>query len=215
MKTWTNTLEIYFERRMAKIFLLGFISGFPWVLIGTALSLWLKEEGLNRSTIGWAGLIFSVYAVNFLWAPLIDKIKIPLLTRKFGSRKSWILLCQIMILTSLLLWSCLSPDENLSLVIGIGLLIATFSATQDIAIDAFRIELAKSYEEAAMAAGAAVAVVGWWTGFKIGGILSLYSAESFQKAGFENYWQLTFILLSLVVIICLSLIHISEPTRPY
>ena len=214
MKTWTNTLGIYFERRMAKIFLLGFISGFPWVLIGTALSLWLKEEGLNRSTIGWAGLIFSVYAVNFLWAPLIDKIKIPLLTRKFGSRKSWILLCQIMILTMLLLWSCLSPDENLSLVIGIGLLIATFSATQDIAIDAFRIELAKSYEEAAMAAGAAVAVVGWWTGFKIGGILSLYSAESFQKAGFENYWQLTFILLSLVVIICNSfIILIEEPKK--
>ena len=214
MKTWTNTLGIYFERRMAKIFLLGFISGFPWVLIGTALSVWLKEEGLNRSTIGWAGLIFSVYAVNFLWAPLIDKIKIPLLTRKFGSRKSWILLCQIMILTSLLLWSCLSPDENLSLVIGIGLLIATFSATQDIAIDAFRIELAKSYEEAAMAAGAAVAVVGWWTGFKIGGILSLYSAESFQKAGFENYWQLTFILLSLVVIICNSfIILIEEPKK--
>ena len=214
MKTWTNTLGIYFERRMAKIFLLGFISGFPWVLIGTALSVWLKEEGLNRSTIGWAGLIFSVYAVNFLWAPLIDKIKIPLLTRTFGSRKSWILLCQMMILTSLLLWSCLSPDENLSLVIGIGLLIATFSATQDIAIDAFRIELAKSYEEAAMAAGAAVAVVGWWTGFKIGGILSLYSAESFQKAGFENYWQLTFILLSLVVIICNSfIILIEEPKK--
>ena len=214
MKTWTNTLGIYFELRMAKIFLLGFISGFPWVLIGTALSLWLKEEGLNRSTIGWAGLIFSVYAVNFLWAPLIDKIKIPLLTRKFGSRKSWILLCQIMILTSLFLWSCLSPSENLSLVIGIGLLIATFSATQDIAIDAFRIELAKSYEEAAMAAGAAVAVVGWWTGFKIGGILSLYSAESFQKAGFENYWQLTFILLSLVVIICNSfIILIEEPKK--
>ena len=197
MKTWTNTLGIYFERRMAKIFLLGFISGFPWVLIGTALSLWLKEEGLNRSTIGWAGLIFSVYAVNFLWAPLIDKIKIPLLTRKFGSRKSWILLCQIMILTSLFLWSCLSPDENLSLVIGFGLLIATFSATQDIAIDAFRIELAKSYEEAAMAAGAAVAVVGWWTGFKIGGILSLYSAESFQKAGFENYWPVSYTHLTL------------------
>lgn len=215
MKTLTNTLGIYFERRMAKIFLLGFISGFPWVLIGTALSLWLKEEGLNRSTIGWAGLIFSVYAVNFLWAPLIDKIKIPLLTRKFGSRKSWILLCQIMILTSLLLWSCLSPGKNLSLVIGIGLLIATFSATQDIAIDAFRIELAKSYEEAAMAAGAAVTVVGWWTGFKIGGILSLYSAESLQKAGFENYWQLTFILLSLVVIICNSFIIIIEEPKKF
>jgi len=69
----------YLDRRMFKILLLGIMSGFPWVLIGSALSLWLKEEGLSRSTIGFAGLIFGVYAINFLWAPLIDKLKIPFL----------------------------------------------------------------------------------------------------------------------------------------
>ena len=72
-----ESLRIYQDRRMAKIALLGFISGFPWVLIGSALSLWLKEDGLSRSTIGWAGLVFGVYAVNFLWAPLVDRVQIP------------------------------------------------------------------------------------------------------------------------------------------
>ena len=79
MKPWMQTLSTYREKRMAKIFLLGVISGFPWVLLGTCLSLWLKENNLSRSTIGWAGLIFGVYAINFLWAPLVDKLNIPFL----------------------------------------------------------------------------------------------------------------------------------------
>ena len=87
---------------MKRIFLFGFISGFPWVLIGSALSLWLKENDLSRSTIGWAGLIFGVYAINFLWAPLIDRIKIPYLTNKIGHRKSWIISMQSLIFLSLL-----------------------------------------------------------------------------------------------------------------
>ena len=77
-----NFINFYFDRRMLRILLLGIISGFPWVLIGSALSLWLKESDLSRSTIGWAGLIFGVYAINFLWAPLVDKIKIPYLSKK-------------------------------------------------------------------------------------------------------------------------------------
>ncbi|MEE2998571.1 MAG: MFS transporter [Pseudomonadota bacterium] len=214
MKKWAQTLAVYREKRMAKIFLLGIISGFPWVLIGTCLSIWLKENGLSRSTIGWAGLIFGIYAFNFLWAPLIDKLNIPFFTKKFGSRKAWILLCQIMIFIGLYSWSFFNPGENLFLIIIIGLFIAIFSATQDVAIDAFRIEQAKNSEENAMAAGAAVAVIGWWTGFKVGGILSLYSAEIFQKAGFEHYWQLTFLSLGLIIIVCSSfLIILDEPIK--
>tara|TARA_B100001121_G_scaffold50773_1_gene44232 strand:+ start:47 stop:385 length:339 start_codon:yes stop_codon:yes gene_type:complete len=81
-KTLSETFSIYFDRRMFKILLLGAISGFPWVLIGSSLSLWLKEDGLSRSTVGWAGLIFAVYAFNYLWAPLIDRVQIPFLTKK-------------------------------------------------------------------------------------------------------------------------------------
>jgi len=120
----SETFSIYFDRRMLKILLLGAISGFPWVLIGSSLSLWLKEDGLSRSTVGWAGLIFAVYAVNYLWAPLIDRIQIPFLTKKIGHRRGWIVLMQLLILISLVLWSLIDPSENLALVISVGLLIA-------------------------------------------------------------------------------------------
>ena len=94
-QTLTETFSIYFDNRMLKILLLGAISGFPWVLIGSSLSLWLKEDGLSRSTIGWAGLIFGVYAFNYLWAPLIDRLKIPYITNKIGHRKAWIVSMQV------------------------------------------------------------------------------------------------------------------------
>ena len=187
------SINIFFEERMLKIFLLGCISGFPWVLIGSCLSLWLKEDGLSRSTIGWAGLIFGVYAINYLWAPLIDKLKIPYLSKKIGHRKSWIFLMQLFIGLSLLIWSLIKPNDNLYLVILIGLLIAIFSATQDITIDALRIEQFKINEREIIAAGASMAVIGWWTGFKLGGLVSLFLSDIFEKLHFENYWQLTFI----------------------
>ena len=186
---------------MKRIFLFGFISGFPWVLIGSALSLWLRENELSRSTIGWAGLIFGVYAINFLWSPLIDRIHIPYLSKKIGHRKSWIITMQFLILLALITWSTLNPSENLWLVIAVGLAIAISSATQDITIDALRIEQIRENESRAMAAGAAISVVGWWTGYKIGGVISLLSAEFFQQKGFENYWQLSFLLLGLIIIL--------------
>ena len=97
----THSLKLFFDERMRRIFLLGIISGFPWVLIGSSLSLWLKEDGLSRSAVGFAGLIFFVYSINFLWALLIDRLRVPVLTAKFGHRKGWILTMQIIILLSL------------------------------------------------------------------------------------------------------------------
>ena len=202
MINFKESFALYLDKRMIKILLLGIMSGFPWVLIGSALSLWLKEEGLSRSTIGFAGLIFGVYAINFLWAPLIDKLKIPFLTDKVGHRKSVIIVMQIIILISLVLWSVLDPNENLLVIIAIGLAIALSSATQDITIDALRIEQIGKDERSSMAAGAAMAVVGWWTGYKVGGIIALYSAEILQNNGIENYWQITFIILTIVIILC-------------
>ncbi len=202
MINFKESFALYLDKRMIKILLLGIMSGFPWVLIGSALSLWLKEEGLSRSTIGFAGLIFGVYAINFLWAPLIDKLKIPFLTDKVGHRKSVIIVMQIIILISLVLWSVLDPNENLLVIIAIGLAIALSSATQDITIDALRIEQIGKDERSSMAAGAAMAVVGWWTGYKVGGIIALYSAEILQNNGIENYWQITFIILTTVIILC-------------
>ena len=207
----SETFSIYFDKRMLKILLLGSISGFPWVLIGSSLSLWLKEDGLSRSTVGWAGLIFGVYAFNYLWAPLVDRIQIPFLTKKIGHRRGWIVLMQSLILLSLFLWSMINPTENLALVITVGLLIAVASATQDITVDALRIEQIGENEGGAMAAGAAMAVVGWWSGYKLGGVLSLFSAEFLENAGFENYWQLTFLILGILIILMnIGLMFIHE-----
>ena len=210
-KSFNKMFKIYFDYRMLKILLLGAISGFPWVLIGSSLSLWLKEDGLSRSTIGWAGLIFGVYAFNYLWAPLIDRVQIPFLTKKIGHRRSWIVLMQVLILISLILWSFVNPTQNLALVITIGLIIAIASATQDITVDALRIEQIGENEGKSMAAGAAMAVVGWWTGYKLGGVISLFSAEILQNFGFKNYWQLTFLILGVLVILMnIGLMFVNE-----
>ena len=215
-QTLSETFSVYFDRRMIRILLLGIISGFPWVLIGSSLSLWLKEDGLSRSTIGWAGLIFGVYAINYLWAPIIDRIRIPWLTNKIGHRRGWIVTMQFIILVSLVCWSVVDPTTNLALVITIGLIIAIASATQDITVDALRIEQIGENEGTSMQAGAAMAVVGWWTGYKLGGVIALNAAEYFQNAGFENYWQVTFLILGIVVIACnigLMFVHESQPTE--
>ena len=211
MKMDRSDLSIYFDKRMLRILLLGAISGFPWVIIGSALTLWLKEDGISRSTIGWAGLIFGVYAINFLWAPLIDRIRIPILTSLIGHRKAWIISLQFIILISLIYWSILNPIDNLALIVFIGLIIAISSASQDITIDALRIEQIKKDESSAMAAGAAIAVVGWWSGYKLGGLITLISADWFQSLGFDNYWQITFILIcGIIILFNLGLLFIPE-----
>ena len=212
MQSTAQSLSVYFERRMARILLLGIVSGFPWVLIGSALSLWLKEEGLSRTAIGWAGLIFGVYAINFLWAPLIDRLRVPWLTERLGHRRAWIVTLQGVILVCLVLWSMIEPATNLAGVVAVGLVIAIASATQDITIDALRIEQIGATEGESMAAGAAVAVVGWWTGYKLGGALALETAQAFQNAGVEDYWQAAFLVLGGVVILCnVGLAFVREP----
>ena len=207
----SESFKVYFDKRMIKILLLGAISGFPWVIIGSSLSLWLKEDGLSRSTIGWAGLIFAVYAFNYLWAPIIDRVKIPWLTDKIGHRRGWIVTMQTLILLCLVFWSLINPSTNLALVISIGLTIAIASATQDITVDALRIEQIGENEGKSMQAGAAMAVVGWWTGYKLGGVISLNTAEFFQNSGFDNYWQITFLILGMVIIACnIGLMFVRE-----
>ena len=215
-QTLSETFSVYLDRRMVRILLLGIISGFPWVLIGSSLSLWLKEDGLSRSTIGWAGLIFGVYAINYLWAPIIDRIRIPWLTNKIGHRRGWIVTMQFIILVSLVCWSTIDPTANLGAVISIGLVIAIASATQDITVDALRIEQIGENEGTSMQAGAAMAVVGWWTGYKLGGVVALNAAEYFQNAGIENYWQTTFLVLGIIIIACnigLMFVHEPQPTE--
>ena len=118
---------------------------------------------------------------------------------------------QTIILISLIFWSVINPAVNLALVISVGLIIAIASATQDITLDALRIEQIGENEGKSMQAGAAIAVVGWWTGYKLGGVVALTSAEILQNFGFENYWQITFLVLGLIIISCnIGLMFVNE-----
>ena len=207
----SETLSLYFEKRMARIFLLGTISGFPWILIGTSLTLWLRENDFSRTDVGLFSLIFVVYGFNFLWAPLIDRIRIPWLSNKIGHRRGWIVTMQLIILLSLLSWSITDPKINIWIVAFIGLIISSASATQDIVVDALRIEQVGKTEGQSMSAGAGVAVIGWFTGYKIGGIIALFTADYFQNLGFQNYWQITFVILTTIIITCnIGLMFVPE-----
>ena len=120
---------------------------------------------------------------------------------------------QITILLSLIVWSFINPSQNLALLISIGLIIAIASATQDITVDALRIEQINENEGKAMAAGAAMAVVGWWTGYKLGGVISLFTAEYFEEMGIADYWQATFLILGIIIILMnIGLMFVNEPT---
>ena len=129
-QTLSETLSLYFERRMARILLLGIIQGFPFVLIYTALSLWLRDNEFSRSQVGVISLIGVTYGFNWLWAPLVDRIRIPWLTNKIGHRRSWIVIMQLIILISLVLWGLNNPKENIWIVGLVGLTIAIASASK-------------------------------------------------------------------------------------
>jgi PAT family beta-lactamase induction signal transducer AmpG len=189
-----QALSVYADWRMAQILLIGFVSGFPWVLIGSMITLWLQEEGFSRSGIGLFGLVFTVYAFNMLWAPLVDSVRIPLLSRALGQRRSWIVAMQGLIALGVTALSRLDPGQSIVAISGWALVIAVASATQDVAIDATRIELIGRMEQRKVGAGSAMATSGWWAGYGLGGSLALFAAQTLQDRGVEGYWPATYLV---------------------
>ena len=200
---------------MAKILLIGFISGFPWVLIGSMITLWLQEEGFSRSGIGLFGLVFTVFAFNMLWAPVVDGIRIPLLTRALGQRRSWIVAMQAVIALAVFALSRLDPAHNIVAISAFALLIAVASATQDVAIDATRIEMIGRMEARKVGAGSAMATSGWWAGYGLGGSLALFTAQALQNRGVEDYWPATYLVtLGVIALSVAALLRfVEEPPR--
>ncbi|AQP99019.1 MFS transporter [Pseudoalteromonas aliena] len=198
----TLSISEYFsyfkDKRLINIFIFGMSSGFPWVLIGSVLSAWLKDEGLSRSMIGLFGIVFGAYSINFLWSPLIDRTKLPFLYKWLGQRRSWILLCQSFILIGTLLLAGLDLKANLAMVAAICLLIAIASATQDIAIDAFRIDTLSESESHKTTAAAAMATSGWWTGYALLGAIPFYMADIPSLDWPQIYYFLAAVMLLLM-----------------
>ena len=199
-------LTAYLDKRMLFIFLNGIASGFPWVIIGSAMTLWLKDAGLTRTAIGFFGSVFVVYSINWMWAPLLDRVKIPLLA-KLGQRRSWLLLLQGLLLLLIVLISFTDPTQSLIWVSLLALSVAATSATQDIVIDAYRIDVMQLEEKDKLPATAAMATAGWWVGYGLLGAVALYLSD------FGASWERVYLLMSVFVIGFMAVtMLLHEPT---
>ena len=149
---WLDALLVYRQPRVAAMLLLGFSAGLPFMLVFQTLSAWLRQAGIERATIGMLAWVGILYSIKFLWAPVVDRVPLPLLHRLLGRRRSWMLLAQIGIAVGLLQLAHTDPASSLTPVVFGALFVAFSSATQDIALDAWRIESAPVNQQGAMAA---------------------------------------------------------------
>jgi PAT family beta-lactamase induction signal transducer AmpG len=149
---WLHAFRIYTHPRVLGMLTLGFSSGLPLLLILGTLSFWLREAGIDRSTIGYFSWIGLAYGFKWMWSPLVDRLSLPLLTQLLGRRRAWILLSQVIITIALVGMASTDPIENLTHMVFFALAVAFASATQDIALDAYRIEAVAPRLQGAMAA---------------------------------------------------------------
>ncbi|WP_088330602.1 MFS transporter [Lacimicrobium sp. SS2-24] len=192
---------------MLSIFLFGVASGFPWVMIGSVMSAWLKDAGLTRSAIGYFSAVFAVYSINFLWSPLVDRLRLPLLSASIGQRRSWILLMQWMMVLGCLGLSLVDPTQTLTFAGLTALAIALSSATQDIVIDAYRIDSIPTEHNEQQSTAAAMATSGWWTGYAGLGAIPFFMADL-------PGWQWSDIYLLLAAIMALLSVSVWIAREP-
>lgn len=201
-ESWKAAFACYLDRRVLVILLLGFSAGLPLLLIFSSLSLWLREAGVERQTVtmfSWAAL---AYSFKFVWAPLIDSLPVPKLTRLLGRRRAWLLIAQIMVIIAIFFMALTNPSEEGSLLTMAvcAVLLGFSSATQDIAIDAYRIEVADIEMQSALAAS-------YTAGYRIGMIFSgagaLYLAAFFGAGDDYNYaaWRSTYMIMGIFMLV--------------
>ena len=169
-----SALSVYRDRRLAAIFGLGVASGLPSSLVFATLSIWLREEGLSRTAIGLFGAVATPYAINFLWAPILDHARLPVLG-VLGRRRSWIVAVQALLCLAIAAMALADPTAQTAMLALAAFVVAVLSATQDVAIDAYRVEI---LEPETYGAGAAVAVLGWHLGAFASGAGALYVAHA-------------------------------------
>lgn len=210
LMTFQQRLALWFapyrDRRMLTLLVLGFSSGLPAPLVFSNLSIWLRDVGVSRTEIGLFALAATPYAINFLWAPLVDRLQLPWFSARFGRRRGWALFTQSLLILAILLLSLTNPAENL-LMVALAVLFVTFmSATQDIVIDAYRIEVLEPHQ---YGAGSAAAIWGWHLGGTlVGAAGGLYLAEYFG-------WNVAYMVLAAALLIgMLAVLMSPEPNSP-
>ena len=211
--SWVSTFKVYLEPSTVRMLLLGFSAGLPLLLVLGTLSFWLREAGIDRTTIGYLSWVGLAYAFKWVWAPLVDRMPIPLLTAWLGRRRSWLLLAQLAIMGGLVAMSFHDPQVALQPVIWGALAVAFGSATQDIALDAFRIESADTDRQAALAAayqtGYRLAMI--WAG---AGVLWLAArAEVVGASGYQHgAWQTAYLVMAASMLLGMLTVMLSpEP----
>ncbi|QWD85263.1 MFS transporter [Polynucleobacter asymbioticus] len=193
---------------------LGFSAGLPLLLILGTLSFWLREAGIDRSTIGYLTWVGLIYAFKWMWAPLVDRLSIPLLSNLFGRRRGWLLFAQLLIVLGLVGMASIDPKVQLTPIVWCALLVAFGSATQDIALDAFRIESADSDHQAALAAtyqtGYRLALI--WSG---AGVLWLAARAESGLTGYDPAaWQFAYLCMALSIGVgVVTTLFSKEPIR--
>lgn len=188
-RSWRAALAIYLHAPVITMLFLGFSAGLPFLLVFSTLSAWLRSDGVEVAAIGFFAWIGMLYSIKFFWAPVVDRLALPVLTRHFGQRRGWMLLAQAMIAAGLVGLAGLNPLGNLGWVAAFALLVAFGSATQDIAIDAFRIESADDDVQAAMAS---TYIIGYRGGLIAAGALALYVASAVS-------WQVAYLTMAALV----------------
>jgi len=184
-----SAIKVYLSPRMIAVMMLGVASGLPLALTTSTLSTWMMKSGVNKATIGALALVGLSYSFKFLWAPLVDQMRLPFLGAIFGRRRSWTLFSQVMLALSIFMMGKCDPHESVSLLSILAVCVAFWSATSDIVIDAFRIEL---LERSSYAAGSAVFVSGYRIGMVISGAGALFLASAFT-------WEVAYTVMSLCV----------------
>ena len=198
--SWINATKVYLNRRVLAMLFLGFSAGLPLFLIFSTLSLWLRDAGVDRSAVTYFSWAALAYSFKFVWAPIIDKLPLPLLNTLLGRRRSWLLVAQVAIMLSIISMAMIDPAYGLSGMAIAVVLLGFSSATQDIVIDAYRIEAVHEEYQAAMSA---MYIAGYRIGMLVSGAGGLYLASFF---GVENQyiyqaWQNTYLIMAAVMLV--------------
>jgi PAT family beta-lactamase induction signal transducer AmpG len=210
---WSDALAVYLQPRVLIVLFLGFSSGLPLALSGSTLMFWMRELGVNLETIGLFALVGTPYTLKFLWAPVVDALDVPLLSRMLGRRRAWLILSQFLLMAAVAFLAFCDPVSAPWLVAFGALLVATASATQDIVIDAFRVE---SLDEREQAAGMASYVAAYRIGMLISGAGALYFVSGFEWAGFTKHSAWTggyLVMAAFVAVGMLTTLAATEPDK--
>ena len=182
-RSFVDAFAVYLRPRVLIVMLLGFASGLPLALSGSTLAVWLTEANIDLATIGLFSLVGLPYTLKFLWAPLVDALDIPVLSQRFGRRRGWLIFSQLLLIAAIVLLGLTDPSVSVALVVFGAVLVASASATQDIVIDAFRIESLPTNEQAAGMAGY---VAAYRVGMLVAGAGILALVAWFEYRGIEK-----------------------------